>query len=272
MKISVINPMVPLTPLGYVPVAAIDSVRLGLSKIGYEVVRMPSKSNPVTKKVVVWGWKNYNAKVYRRRGKDVLVLELGYIGNRREYISVGLNGLNNYATFPEYPEDGGRRFRAHGGILKPWKYKGEYILILGQVKGDASLKGLDITSWYQRMAAEAERVHKLPVFFRPHPESFRRRGYTEIPGLRNLGGSLDEAISGAKFTISYNSNSSLDSIMQGVPSVAGDKGTMAWDLCSKSVEDLKFLKREPVVHRIAWCQWSFEEIKSGEPLVKILDS
>lgn len=243
-----------------------EAIIAGLESLGIRYAYNKSPSSAIrTKKVAAWGWR----MPHLMPKHDLLVMEHGYIGDRRKYTSLGWNGLNNYATFPEYPDDGGKRFREHGGILKPWKVAGDYILILGQVKGDSSLKGKDIAPWYQRMAKEAHEHYGLSVYFRPHPVSQRRKGYESIRGLNNLGGTLDEAIAGALFTIAYNSNSCLDSVMMGTPCYAGDKGTMAWDLCMKENAPIITPARESVVHKIAWTQFTIEEIASGWPLERL---
>lgn len=220
-------------------------------------------------KVCVWGWK-MGAR-YRQKGFDVLVMERGYIGDRFKYTSLGWNGLNNYATFPEYPDDGGKRFHEHGGIIKPWKKEGDYILILGQVPGDQSLKGRSLIPWYTEMARKAAYKYRLPVHFRPHPDCAKKGIKQIIPGTKPSTGTLEEALAGAKFSIAYNSNSCLDSILAGVPCVAGDKGTMAWELCSKSVNNIIYPDREKIVHAIAWKQWSPEELQEGIPLKGLLE-
>lgn len=272
-KISLINwHLTPQkTPLGNVPCAGLDAAYEGLLNIGLDVRRIPHFSLTKDNIIFCWGWKRRVAEKYRFLKRNVLVLELGYIGDRTKNISVGWNGLNGYAEFPEYPADKGERFRSMGGVLKPWKTGGEYILILGQVKGDASLKGKDIMPWYQECASRAKEVYGLPVYFRPHPESKRRRGYESVYGIENMDGTLQEGIDGALFTISYNSNSCLDSIMAGTPCYAGDMGTLVYDLCMKDIENIVKPDREKVIYEIAWKQWTLEEIRTGKPFIKALE-
>lgn len=260
--ISVVNPK-SSNRLGTSPCAHRSSAIEGLRRIGVEVLDLLTPPRNI-KHVACWGWRN--GAIYKSRGHDVLVLERGYIGDRFKYTSLGWNGLNNYASFPDYPDDGGERFKEHGGVLKPWKTGGDYILILGQVKGDASLQGRDISDWYARVAKECQDKYKMPVYFRPHPDSKRRGGYHQIPGIKTLPGTLEESIGGALFTVSYNSNSCLDSILMGTPCYAGDRGTMAWDLCMKDLGQIIRPEREPIVHKIAWTQWTCEEMQTGEPL------
>lgn len=270
MDITLVSAHIPMSKLGYVPIKVLHNAELALKRLGHNVIKIPHTGKPKTQKVICWGFRPKEAQQYLKEGKDVLILELGYIGNRRENISIGWNGLNNYAQFPLCKKDNGERFLRHGGYIKPWKKDGDYILILGQVKNDASLKGLNIEKWYLDMAKKAMKEHGIPVYFRPHPEAKRRGGYNNIKGIENINGNLEECILGAKFTIAFNSNSCLDSIMMGVPCVAGDPGTMAWDLCSKSVSKIIYPEREEILHTIAWRQWNFDEILSGEPLVEAL--
>lgn len=244
-----------------------SAMHIGLKNIGIESEKVFKIYADIKDIYCTWGWRK--GKSLHDRGNKVLVMERGYVGDRFKYTSLGWNGLNNYASFPDYLDDRGDRFRSHGGIIKPWRKTGRYILILGQVKGDASLKGQDLTSWYFNIANKAKYIYGLPVYFRPHPEGARRGGYGSINGVQNIGGSLDDAIGGALFTIAYNSNSCLDSILAGVPCYAGDKGTMAWDLCMKDIGELYYPEREEKVHKIAWNQFSIDEIMDGWPLRKL---
>lgn len=241
----------------------------GLSKIGIQSVLAYETFSTKTNFAACWGWRK--GKELRDKGHNVVVMERGYIGDRFKYTSLGWNGLNGYATFPNYPDDGGDRFRSHGGIIKPWKKHGEYILILGQVKGDASLQNKDISQWYRNIAKQAYEIYGLPVYFRPHPESIRRGGYTHVSGIENKAGTLEDALSGALFTIAYNSNSCLDSILSGVPCFAGDKGTMAWGLCMDDIGSLEYPEREKIAHSISWTQWTLDEIRTGEPIRKLME-
>src|ERR1044072_4148985 len=125
------------------------------ARIGHRV--MPGTEE----RVVCWGWRI--GQQHRAAGSDVLIMERGYLGDRFVWTSLGWNGLNNYATVPEPPCDGGVRFRAHfGHLLKPWNPQGEYVLICGQVPGDQSLRGRDLYPWYEAQAAYwAERGHQV---------------------------------------------------------------------------------------------------------------
>jgi hypothetical protein len=122
------------------------------------------------------------------------------------------------------------------------------------------------------MAHKAQEIHKLPVYFRPHPDSQRRGGYAHIQGFSNIEGSLEQTLESAKFIIAFNSNSCVDAICAGVPCYAGDKGTMVYDLCMKNLSDVREPDgREQRLHQIAWTQWTLDEIRSGKPLKALME-
>jgi hypothetical protein len=248
------------------PASYRDLAKKGLDVLGYPYfdAAIPTRS---TTHSICWGWRQ--GERFFTRGHKVLVMERGYIGDRFHYTSLGWNGLNNYATFPEYPDDGGARFRAHGGVIKPWKKDGDYALILGQVPTDKSLQGRDIKAWYLEQIDLIRAKYNIAIHFRPHPESIKRGVAWDLPNTKRSQGSLQDALSKAAFTVAFNSNSCVDSILAGVPCIAGDKGTMAWDLCGKSIDEIIYPEREKIVHQIAWKQWSPEEISQGTPFKRL---
>lgn len=244
-----------------------EALCAGLEKLGIGAKKSFSEHHVNTKYVACWGWRK--GKLLRDRGHDVLVMERGYIGDRFAYTSLGWNGLNGRATFPDYANDGGERFRSHGGEIKPWKRGGDYALILGQVPGDASLRGMDMLPWYQLMARQIHLTHKLPVHFRQHPDLGKKNIIQHVQGTFPSHGTLAEALEGAAFTVCYNSNSSVDSVLAGVPCVVGDAGSMAYEVCGKSITEIIRPPRAAWAYRLAYKQWSMEEIASGLPLRRL---
>lgn len=237
----------------------------GLRKYGIEAVGSHSVDHVNSSIVACWGWRN--GKYLRAKGQEVLVMERGYLGDRFSYTSLAWNGLNGHAEFPDSPEDGGKRFDLLGLEFKPWKYAGEYALILGQVPNDASLQGKDLVPWYTEQARKISEYYNIPVHFRPHPD-LKKRGIKKqvIEGTIESKGSLEDALEGAAFSVCYNSNSSVDSVMAGVPCVVGDQGTMAYDMCSPIIEHLIRPDRKQWAYKLAQKQWLISEIEDGTAL------
>jgi len=204
-------------------------------------------------------------------GRDVLILERGYIGDRFSYTSIGWNGLNGYARFPHYADDGGDRFSRMGVEIEDWNPHGEYVLLIGQVKGDASLRGQNLRHWYADTARHARTVYNLPVRFRPHPEELKRGHSTTVAGCETDLGKLRDALMGAAVVVTFNSNTAVESVLAGKPTVCMDAGSMAWTVCAHSLGDAPPRAREAWAHALAWKQWTLDEIRNGDALIGIVN-
>lgn len=238
----------------------------GLGVIGIEPV-MNMGGAPKTKHVAVWGWRQ--GKMLRQRGHEVCVMERGYLGDRFRWTSLGWNGLNGHATFPDAPDDCSR-FDAHFA-MKPWKQGGDYVLILGQVPGDASLQGRDLTPHYSDWAMKAQTAYESPVRFRMHPRAMEKGYRQKVRGAELSTGTLEEDLAGALVAICWNSNSAVDAVLAGVPTVTLDKGSMAWDVTAHRIGELARPHRRTWASRLAWRQWSLDEIASGEALRSLFE-
>lgn len=210
--------------------------------------------------VVCWGWRR--GKAHRAAGREVLVLERGYLADRFRWSSIAWNGLNGRGEFPEYADDGGARFRSMGLELRPWS-GGEYVLIAGQVPGDAALQGRDLAPWYAAQARRASIEFGLPAKFRPHPLAHRRGPVRPVPGADTIGGDMAAALVRAAVVLTFNSNLGVDAVVAGKMATCDDEGSMIWGFDSRA--------RERWAHRLAWKQWTVDEIRSGAALGAIVE-
>lgn len=246
-----------------------ETLKKGAEALGMSA-RMSFGQVSNVKCVACWGWRT--GRRLRAEGHKVLVMERGYLGDRFSYTSLGWNGLNGHAEFPVYPDDKGERFGRLGLTVKPWKERGENILLLGQVPRDASLKGMNMVPFYEEWAKVAGSAYGLPVVFRPHPDLAKKGIRQNVRGVDKSVGSLAEAFDKCLFCITYNSNSAVDAVLNGVPVVAMDAGTMAYSMASPNLKGpLVKPDRTKWLHQLAYTQWTIEEIRSGLPLKKLLE-
>jgi hypothetical protein len=225
--------------------------------------------------LICWGWRR--AKLLRRANPKtpILVMERGYVGDRFHWTSLGWNGLNGRAVFPK-PPSGDMRLQlerwvssGHDAYWQPWRGRegfirpGDYALILGQVPGDQACVGHNLPYLYRAWMSFLQR-HGYTVKFRPHPKALGA-GSGLPPTVRTpKGNTLAEDLAGAKFTVSLNSNSSVDSVLAGVPSVTLDEGAMAWPVTSHDLDNPVMMpSRTEWAAQLAWCQWSPEELLDG---------
>lgn len=208
-------------------------------------------------------WSHRRREVIARQksaGRDYLVMERGYIGDRFRWTSLGYNGLNGRAEFCNQNVPGDR-WKIFEHLMQPWKRGGDYALLLGQVPGDCSIEGVNFQGWLNDTAAALGRLG-VPVRFRPHPMG--GKGFTCPNGATLATGDLAAELAGAQAAITWNSNSGVEAVLAGVPTVAMDRGSMAWDVSGHEVGDLLTPDRQRWAERLAYCQWTTEEIAAGK--------
>jgi hypothetical protein len=194
----------------------------------------------------------------KAQGRDFIVLERGYFGDRFAMASAGWNGLNGRADFKNNGKPG-NRWAKHGLPIADY-HDGKYALILGQVPGDMSHAHSNIEMWYSRMIREWASV--MPVAFRHHPGG-------DWHGIRKhdvtiLRGPLEDALQGAAVAVTFNSNSGVDALLSGVPVYAEDEGSMVYGVASHTVGQLLYPERQQWANELAYCQWTQQEMASGE--------
>ena len=237
-----------------------DAMADGLKRHGVEVVRVTEGQPVEGDAVVCWGWRI--GRKLRDDGFDVLVMERGYVGDieaRRKWVSCGWNGLNGRAKFPK-AEDG-KRWREHfSGYMQPWQYKDGHVLLVGQVPGDAAVRGGKHLEWLREAYAEIIALGEK-VVFRPHPMA----GAVSYGNLAPVStSSLADEWARAKYVVTFNSNTGVDAALAGVPVVVMDEGSMAWPVAGHEIGDIEMPDRDTWAHNLAYAQWSEDEIRAGE--------
>lgn len=219
--------------------------------------------------LVFWGIRRQEIIAeQKRRGGEVCILERGYLGDRFKWTSVSFGGgLNGRGEFRGISKDASRFERHFGHLMQPWRRQDGYALLIGQVAGDMSLKAVngDLSRWYIE-TSNALRKAGHDVRFRPHPGTIKRGTPIHVPtGVKMTSGTLVDAIAGASIVVTYNSNTGVESVLAGAPTVAADVGSMAWPMTSHNVGDEPVTPdRSQWASDLAWKQWQLAEMESGE--------
>ena len=164
----------------------------------------------------------------------------------------------------------------------PWKQDGDYILLCMQKVGDASLRGKDIFDWTEQTVKEIRQVTDRQIIVRPHP-LYRKKTqhakcketvckyvnvqWQETDVIQEGFVSIQKQLQNAWCTITYSSGTGVDAVINGVPNIACDSGSMVYDVSSKHISDVEKPYRgdkKEWTNKIAHCQWSIEEFESGE--------
>jgi hypothetical protein len=213
--------------------------------------------------LVLWGVRRQD-EIARQKaaGGEVCILERGYLGDRFEWTSVSFGGgLNGRGEFRGPHEDGSRFEQHFSHLMLPWKpWRDGYALLIGQVPGDASIRGVNIDAWYCQSAEALKRYGWPDVRFRPHPLAPLLR---KPVGAQYIDGWLHEAMAGAGVVVTYNSNTGVEAALFGRPVIAMDCGSMAWDVAGHQITEIVTPDRSTWVARLAWCQFTRDEMVSG---------
>lgn len=237
----------------------------GLQRHGIVASTFSHMPDPMADFAVTWGWRVARRIKEGGFAKPVLVMERGYLGDRMQiWTSLGWDGLNGRARFPE-PQDGGQRFWSnHGHLAKEWERFDGYYLVAGQVLGDQSLLGVDYLEWLKDTIDELDRMG-VDARFRSHPEAVKRGQVFPVPSYMVSTGTLADDLAEAACVIAYNSNATVDAVLAGIPAVTCDEGAMAFSITSHHVsQPLVTPDRSEWFRQMAWCQWTTSEIQSGE--------
>ena len=256
-----------------------DAFRQGCHSLGFNTV----DNNDNADVDVIWsvlfnGRMSANKAIWekaRAASKPVIVLEVGGI-KRGTTWKVGLNGINRDAYFgPSGVDD--LRSRKLGLELKPWRQDGEYILICGQHDKSLQWQGMPPMSKWVMNTIEALQMHyNYPIIFRPHPrcrlpdiERQYKNVYRQEP--KQILGTYDDfdmTFNNVKYTVSWNSNPGIHSIIQGVPAFVGPS-SLAWSMgCPHllMVDNPHMPDRQQWLNDYAHTEWTVEEISQGIPL------
>lgn len=237
-------------------------IRDGLMAHGWKIEH-PCKDDDVeADMIVIWGWRKH-AAIAAARGQNipVLVMERGHLQPRMEWTSMGFNGLGGHALYA-HPADGGERFEKHfGHQMKPWREKGSYVLVMGQMEGDASLHGQNFMAWAREACAEYQDAGER-VVFRPHPNAFQTNHPDGVAVHRHM--PLEHSFKDAKLCVTFTSTSGVEAVLSGIPTVACNRGSMAWPMAGHGLlAPAPKLDRAEWATRLSWTQFTPEEIKSG---------
>ena len=236
----------------------------GLERRGWKVAfGEPRAAHADYDLFVIWGVRG--VPVLKGRlgidpGERICVLERGYVGDRFSWTSVSFGGgLNGRGIFRGPFGDPSRWDENFSEFMQPWQPKKDgYALILQQVPGDSSIRGVDIESFYAR--ASQAFSSDMPIKIRPHPNISPKKSAEYAAAAKR---SFAEDLAGARLAVTWNSNAAVDAVLAGVPTIAMDKGSMAWDVTGHDLVKPPSPDREAWSRALAWKQWRREEMESG---------
>lgn len=167
------------------------------------------------------------------------------------------------------------QIKQHYGIdLKPWRNRGNHVLITLQRPMGWSMRGQDLMSWLRQTVKKIRAHSDRPLRVRWHPgdwknypqyaETLKQLKITLSPQDRHILEDLKDCWA----LVCHNSTPSSVAVIEGIPSfITDDPGyCQAGDVANQDfdrLEDPWMPDRESWIHKLAQCHWNFEDLRSG---------
>lgn len=243
--------------------------------MGYEI----QKSQPGNFKPgdVVLSWNRYSSNRYicdacEQAGGTVVIAENGYIGKGgvsphhmrdRDPYALALGWHNDASVIPDHSPE---RWNALCIDLKPFRTTGKHILIApnrsfgvpGRIMPD---------NWVDDVTKRLRKLTDREIRVRPHP------------GNNAPAKPLAEDLKDASEVVIWSSSAGVHALVAGIPVVCEapywickdtDMDGFATNDFFYDDAELFNAMRKRVLNRLAWGQWSVEEIKSGQAFSHLL--
>lgn len=256
-----------------------ESLKQGLQLLGHDIV---DKNEDIA---VIWSvlWNGRmmsNKQIYEQARKEKRPILIAEVGNliRNHTWRLSLNHVNALGYFGNDDDLSLNRPLKLGLTLKPIKEKRkDHILIACQHQKSLQWEGLpDTESWLIDIIDNLKKYTDRPIVVRPHPRSkinFTRLKNIKIENPIKLHNTYDD------FDINYdchvllnhNSGPSIQALINGVPIVC-DRTSLAFPLSTmiENIDDATVNDRTDWFIRLCHTEWTVDEVKTGEPLKRIL--
>jgi hypothetical protein len=235
---------------------------------------------------VIW---SYKQKQVIATSKRLLIMEHGFFPPREKWISLALDHMGRLGVHMQAPasETPNARLKAYfSRFVQPWRNlkrsdrHQSSALLIGQWPKDPALHGADHLEWLEQTSVElAKNGHH--VIFRPHPlwEAKRQKERPDCEyrpsGAHEVSDStkrtLSEDLARARFAVTYSSNSAVDAVLEGIPTITMSEHSMAWDVTSHTlkVKDLVTPQRDSWLHAVSWAQCKETELRDGQAWARV---
>jgi len=227
--------------------------RSGFERLGYQIEpRLVTDPKPGDV-LVLWNRMRHesaHAERYEDAGATVLIAENGYIGTDEKGGKLLALAKRHHNGAGQWRVGDPSRWTMK---LQPWRTDGSFILVMPQRGIGASGVAMPY-GWAATIMRTLGTMTDREIRLRPHPGASKQEPY--------------EALQGAWAAVTWGSGAAIKALYAGVPVfydfeswIGGSAG-----VCLKKSTDLErpFLgDRLPMFQRLAWAQYSGEEISSG---------
>jgi len=221
--------------------------------------------------------------------KPFLVLEEGGFRQYCEYKRYGwLSYQNGIGIFNNENVDDSRwkKFLSSTGLkIKDWNSPGDTIVVMGQVHIDSAVVSLyergypHFYAWVEETIGTIRKHTDRNIFIRPHPgdhmfdwlkENVNRlnQQYKNISVSDSKIRSIYDDLKNAHCVVTYNSNSSVEALCEGIPIFSLDKGSTTYEISHTDLSQIENLNYNIDIskwcHKVAYTMWTDSEVANGE--------
>lgn len=247
----------------------------GLKAAGHEVHLGRPASVSQCELLVIWN--RYDvmhdlACAVEAHGGRVIVAENGYLGaggtapkwdvvkgpGDGHYYALAMKGHNGQGR---WPEGDGSRWDALGIELKPWRERGEHVVVLANRSFGIPGRMMPM-DWPTKVVDRLRSLTQRRVVLRSHP------------GNDEPQRPLQADLANAWAAVVWSSSAGAHALVAGIPVICEApywilKGAAGTDL--RQIDAPPTPERRPHFERLAWAQWTLKEIASGEPFLRLLE-
>lgn len=238
----------------------------GLQRAGYRVEqRLPDLPGPRDVLVI---WNRYGdsaraADLFESRGLQVLVAENGYLGNEfagRRWYAIARSQHNGAGT---WDDRGPERWDALRVSFGTWRGDGGETVLLPQRGIGPS--GVAMPRSWEGESRRLFRATGIGTRTRPHPG-------------QSVAKPLEDDLARATLAVTWGSGAALKALLWGIPVaysmpkwIGAGAALPLHSLLRESAPPVRDDARRLVMfRRLAWAQWTLEEIQAGEPFAALL--
>jgi hypothetical protein len=229
----------------------------------------------------------------KRVGDRHIVIDQGYVYKRSVYWSVGWDALNGRANFCNKNMDD-KRINEWGIKFEPWKIdKKGFVLFCLQLPWDAAVNNVYYPTYVKDTVDKLLLSTKRKIIIREHPMIFKsdlqifkndlqlliaheykkvikdimRHDRVYMTENENIKDDFDQAWC----VVAYNSNSTVEAAMHGIPSFVADSGSMTWNISSHNldIENPIRPERHQWLCDLSYSQWHGDEVARGLPFKQL---
>ena len=159
-----------------------------------------------------------------------------------------------------------------GIVLKPWRSRGNHVLICTQRHGGWSMRGLSVIDWLNQTVRTIRRYTQRPIVVRGHPGDKQAPTYLAVRGAAwrvSTNQSILADFNNAHAVITYNSSPGVAAAIEGIPVFVTDpepKHSQALPVANTDlalIENPAMPERQQWIERLAMCHWNLDELSSG---------